>query len=353
MHTATLYREIGQGKLQCLACKLKCVIKPGEVGVCGVRENRDGKMYLLVYGRASAVNIDPMEKKPLYHFLPGREVFSLGTVGCNFACTFCQNWDISQATRHFKAGLKKDKSLADVELEVGAYGYELSPERIVKICEEKAVPCIAYTYNEPVIFFEYLYDTSVLAHAKGIRNIFVSNGYESEEALSMMQPYLSAMNIDLKSFSDEFYKKICKARLAPVLDTIREAHRLGIWVEITTLIIPGLNDSDEELKEIADFIASVSPDIPWHVTAFHPDYQMRDRGATPPATLYRAFDVGKERGLNYVYVGNIPDRERSNTHCPECGFLLVRRNGYRISVSPAFQGGVCPNCQTKIPGVWE
>jgi len=352
-HEATLYRTEGDGTVVCEACKLYCTIRPDAIGICGVRVNRAGKLYLPVYGRASAAHIDPMEKKPLYHFLPGASIFSIGTLGCNFGCNFCQNWDISQVSRDLRKRLMKEKKAADLELEVTRYGYDLPPDRIVGICLDKHIPAIAYTYNEPVIFFEYLYDTADLAHGLGIRNVFVSNGYESEEALEKLGPRLDAMNIDLKSFSNEFYTRLCKAKLQPVLDTIRHAHDRGIWVEITTLVIPGKNDSDEELAQIAEFIASVSPEIPWHISAFHPDYQMTDTPSTPRRTLLRAFDTGKAAGLQYVYVGNVIDEKHSATRCPGCGKELIRRFGYSIWQDPAFKNGQCPQCKTKIAGVWN
>ncbi|MCB0547135.1 MAG: AmmeMemoRadiSam system radical SAM enzyme [Phaeodactylibacter sp.] len=353
MHEAILYEPMEKKAVRCTACKIRCVVKPGGAGVCGVRQNMDGKLYLLVYGKASAVNIDPIEKKPLYHFLPGSQIFSIGTIGCNFACSFCQNWDISQLARTLREQLMKEKHIQDIEMEVGQYGYELSPERAVGLCLEKKVPSIAYTYNEPVIFFEYLHDISTLARQHGIRTVFVSNGYESEEALEQAGGYLDAMNIDLKSFRDEFYKKLCKARLQPVLDTIREVHKKGIWLEVTTLVIPGQNDSKGELREIAGFLASISPDIPWHISAFHPAYQMKDVPYTSRTTLEKAYDIGLAAGLRYIYLGNIQDEERSTTYCPNCGAALIRRTGYRTTLEHSFSNGRCLRCRTKISGIWQ
>lgn len=353
MKEATLCRQTEDKKVICLACKLKCIIKEGRAGVCGVRENRDGKLYLLVYGKASAVHTDPIEKKPLYHFLPKTKVFSIGTVGCNFGCTFCQNWNLSQAARELRMKLMKEKRNELLNVEISKYGYDLPPEKIVEICRQQHIPSIAYTYNEPVIFFEYLYDISALAHRHHIKNIFVSNGYESEEALGKIHPYLDAMNIDLKSFSDSFYAKICSARLQPVLDTIKDAHALGIWIEITTLVIPGKNDSEEELNAIAAFIAGIDANIPWHVTAFHPDYKMGDVRATSPATLRKAYDIGKRQGLNFVYAGNIYDAERTTTYCPSCNTTLIERIGYQTTVMPQFANGRCNRCGASIPGVWN
>lgn len=352
MHEAVLYKKLGNSKVQCIACKQNCIIAPNNTGICGVRQNKDGKLYLLVYGKAASAHLDPVEKKPLFHFLPGTEIFSLGTVGCNFACGFCQNWDISQITKEIGNKLLREKKIAQMDVEVGKLGYELPPKKIVGICVEENIKSIAYTYNEPIIFFEYLYDTSRLAAKKGIKNVLVTNGYESDEALNLLKPYLSAMNIDLKSFNDEFYKKTCKARLQPVLETIRLAHKLGIWIEITTLIIPGKNDSDAEIKKIANFISGIDKNIPWHITAFHPDYKMSNVPSTSHNALDKAYNVGKKAGLNYVYIGNIDDDERSNTYCPKCSSLLIKRNGYHTTIEN-FDNGICSKCNEKIAGVWK
>lgn len=352
MQEAILFEKLDNKKVLCKACKQKCIIAQNHTGLCGVRQNINGKLFLLVYGKASSVNVDPIEKKPLFHFLPGSEIFSLGTVGCNFGCDFCQNWDLSQVTRDLRLKLLKEKKIEIAGVEVGKYGYELKPEKIVEICRQQKIPSIAYTYNEPVIFFEYLYDTSKLAHKNSIKNVFVSNGYESEEALKLMRPYLDAMNIDLKSFSDDFYRQICKAKLEPVLETIKKVHKLGIWLEITTLVIPGKNDSNEEFKKIADFIVSIDKNIPWHVIAFHPDYKMVDISPTSSTALYKAYNIGKKSGLNFVYVGNILDEKHSSTYCPECNTLLIRR-GWHFIETKDFKDGICLKCKEKIPGVWK
>ena len=352
MHEAILYKKLENNKVQCTACKQYCFIAPNTTGTCGIRQNKGGKLYLLVYGKAVSANADPIEKKPLYHFMPSTEIFSIGTVGCNFSCGFCQNWDTSQITKDLKNKLLKEKKIANIDAEIGKFGYELLPEKIVEICIEKNIPSIAYTYNEPSIFLEYAYDTAKLANKKGIKNVFVTNGYESEEALNLLKPYLNAMNIDLKSFNDDFYKKICKARLQPVLDTIKLAHKLGIWIEITTLIIPGKNDSDEELKKITNFISTIDKNIPWHVTAFHPDYKMTDVPSTTYENLNKAFTIGKKSGLKYLYVGNVLDEEHSNTSCPNCNTLLIKRSGYSVNIEN-FENGTCKKCNEKIPGVWK
>ncbi len=352
MHEAILYKKLENKKVQCTACRHKCVIAEGQTGICGVRQNKDAKLYLLVYGKASAANVDPVEKKPLFHFLPGTRIFSFGTVGCNFACSFCQNWEISQVTKDLKSRLLKEKKPELMDIEVGKYGYELPPEKIVKTCTEKDIPGIAYTYNEPAVFAEYAYDTARLAAGRKIKNVFVTNGYESDESLELMKPCLDAVNIDLKSFSKEFYAKICQAKLEPVLETIKKAHELGIWTEITTLVIPGKNDSDAELKKIAGFIAGIGKNIPWHVTAFHPEYKMEDVPSTSYDALFRAYSIGKKSGLNYVYTGNILDDGHSNTYCPGCNALLIRREGYFVTIGD-FDKGKCGKCGEKIAGVWE
>lgn len=335
MRKARLYRKLKDKKVKCLACNHKCGIVEGKRGICGVRENKEGELYLLVYGKAAVFHVDPIEKKPLYHFLPGSEVASVGTVGCNFSCKFCQNWEISQLVK-----------TQDVEL-----GEDLEPSKIVDIAVKRKIPSIAYTYNEPAIFVEYAYDTMRLAKKKGIKNVFVSSGYESDESLKLIKPYLDGINIDLKSFSEEFYRKICGARLKPVLDTIKKIHELGVWLEITTLVIPGKNDSDSELRKIAGFISRIDKNIPWHVSAFYPMYKMLDVPATSHEKLIKAYDIGKKY-LNYVYVGNVRDEERSNTYCSKCNELLIKREGYFTTVEN-LKDGKCGSCGEKIKGVWE
>ncbi len=353
LQEARLYEAIGNGAVRCKACKQACVIQEGETGVCGIRQNQGGKLYLLAYGRAAAAHIDPIEKKPLYHFLPGTDIFSIGTIGCNFGCSFCQNWDISQVSRTLRERLRKEHNSALAEYEITRYGYKLMPEEIVRLCVQRGIPSIAYTYNEPAIFFEYLYDTAVLTAPHGIRSVMVSNGYASTAAFDMLGENLHAINIDLKAFRDEFYKKQCKARLQPVLDTIQDVHRRGIWLELTTLVIPGLNDSVEELRDIAGFIAGLSRDIPWHISAFYPAYQMNQVPPTSRAALVRAHEIGLAAGLRYVYVGNIRDARRAATYCPGCQRPLIRREGFSAIIEPAFQGGYCIHCQTKISGLWK
>jgi pyruvate formate lyase activating enzyme len=301
--------------------------------------NQEGQLVLLVYGRAAAAHVDPVEKKPLYHFLPAQSIFSIGTLGCNFHCRFCQNWHISPPHR-----------LAAVPERLGDY---LPPNEIIAFCRARAIPMIAYTYNEPTVFFEYTYDTARLAAEHNIRSVYVSNGFLTREAVDTIAPYLHAINIDLKSYSDAFYRDTCGGRLAPVLRNIEYlVQKTTIWVEVTTLVVPGMNDSDVELGDIARFLAGVSPDIPWHLSAFHPDYQVRDRGGTPRPTLERAHAIGREAGLQHVYVGNLPDAERSSTYCPQCGEICIQRMWYQVSSSWR-EPGICPACGTAIAGVWR
>ncbi|PIR72065.1 MAG: AmmeMemoRadiSam system radical SAM enzyme [Candidatus Nealsonbacteria bacterium CG10_big_fil_rev_8_21_14_0_10_36_24] len=288
MKEAYLYKKLTGKKTQCQNCSHYCVIEDGKRGTCGVRENQNGKLYSLVYGKACAVNIDPIEKKPLYHFLPGTYSLSIATVGCNFACWNCQNWQISQAKR--------------IE------GEEISPEEIVKIALENKLPSISYTYTEPAVYSEYALDTMKLSKKAGLKNIWVSNGFWSKELFNLISPYLDATNIDLKSFSDEFYKKYCGAMLQPVLDTLKRLKKNKIWLEITTLVIPTLNDSEENFEKIANFIKKgLGPETPWHISRFFGavSWRLQNIPDTPIETLRKAEQIGKKAGLKYVYLGNI------------------------------------------------
>jgi len=327
--------EEKEEKVLCKACSQRCVLGEGEYGKCGVRVNRGGKLYLTVYGLTSAINIDPIEKKPLYHFLPGTYSLSIGTVGCNFSCQFCQNWEISQYPQNNNYQV---------------FGEPVSPQELVRLAQLYKTASISYTYNEPIIFFEFAFDVMKLAKEKGIRNVFVTSGYETEEAIDIALPYLDAMNIDLKSFSDEFYRKVCGARLRPVLKTIEYALKKGIWIEITTLLIPGYNDSEEEIREIARFIASLSRDIPWHISRFFPAYKMAHLMPTPIEKLKRAYEIGREEGLNFVYVGNYWQEDLESTYCPNCGKKVLERVGYRTKNH--LKEGSCPHCGYRLPGVW-
>ena len=343
IHQAMLSRALQKGYVQCTACEHWCAVAPGDAGKCGVRRNFDGALQLVVYGRAVAAHVDPVEKKPLHHFLPTRPIFSIGTVGCNFRCAWCQNWDISQY-RSF-------------DPESDAVGRCMSPRAIVDHCTANGIPMVAFTYNEPVVFFEYAYDTAKLAREAGVRSVFVSSGYETMTALETIAPYLDAVNLDLKAFREETYAELCGARLAPVTRNVQHLVReTDVWVEVTTLVIPQVNDSDAELRDIAEFLAGVSRNIPWHVSGFTPQYKMQDRPPTSGATLRRAWEIGKEAGLRYVYTGNIwgDDQLRgcSDTVCPSCGETLITRRGYRVG-SMWSRPGLCPNCSSEIAGVWQ
>jgi pyruvate formate lyase activating enzyme len=334
MHAAMFTTLEGDGQVRCGLCRFRCLIDEGTRGLCGVRENREGTLYSLVYGKLCAEHVDPIEKKPLFHVMPGSTSYSIATVGCNFHCLHCQNSSISQ--------VPKDTPIR---------GDAILPQEIVRRAKDCQCRSISYTYTEPTIFYEFAYDTARLAQEAGLRNIFVTNGYISKEPLLMIAPYLDAANIDLKGFSKEFYRDIVHARLSEVLDSIIEYRKLGIWIEITTLIIPGLNDSEAELQGIATFInTNLGHDTPWHVTQFHPTYKLSARPWTPVDTLRRARDIGRAAGLRYVYVGNVPGEGGENTWCPVCNALLIERNGFVIN-SNRIQHGVCPNCGTSIPGI--
>jgi len=333
---AMFYEKLEDKMVNCNLCSHRCrKIADSKRGICGVRENRDGKLYSLVYGKAVARSIDPIEKKPLFNFLPGSRSYSIATVGCNFRCENCQNYDISQMPQ-----------------ERGTIvGQDVSPEEIVSAAKRNNCESIAYTYTEPTIFFEYAYDTAKHAKKEGIKNVFVTNGYITPEALKQISPYLDAANIDLKSFSDEFYRKRCGARLQPVLDSIRLYKSLGIWTEITTLIIPTLNDSEEELKKIAEFISEVGKDTPWHISQFHPTYKLIDLPRTPVTTLRKAREIGLEAGLKYVYEGNVPGEDGESTYCPNCGKTLIHRFGYHIKENK-IKNSTCTYCGAEIDGLY-
>jgi len=333
---AMLWAPLEGGKVACALCSHRCVIAKSKTGICAVRRNSGGRLETLVYGEVIAAHVDPIEKKPLYHFYPGSKAFSIATAGCNFRCSFCQNWQISQAPRRRDGGL-------------GAEPF--APEEIVRAAQAQGCRSISYTYTEPTIFFEYAYDTARLAKAAGLANNFVTNGYMTEKALTTIRPYLDAANVDLKAFRDETYRKVCGARLEPVLETIRLMRKLGVWVEVTTLVVPGLNDGDEELDAIARFIAGVDPDIPWHISRFHPDFEYTDTPPTPVKTLRKACEIGRRAGLRFLYVGNLPG-ESEDTLCPTCGASLVRRRGFFV-VENRLAGGACPSCGQRVAGLFD
>lgn len=329
---ALLWTALDGHAVRCRLCAHGCVIKPGQRGQCGVRENKGGQLHTLVYDKVAALNPDPIEKKPLFHFLPGTTTLSLGTPGCNLACAFCQNADLSQAPRMGKP----------------VRGDAVPPEELVRTALRLQTKSLAYTYSEPTIFFELLRDTAELAIQEGLKNILVSNGFQSTDCLDALANLVHAANIDLKAFSEQFYRDICAARLKPVLRNLTHIRRLGWHLEVTTLIIPDLNDSDDELTHIAHFIChELGPTTPWHVSRFHPTYKMLDRPSTPMATLRRAYDIGRAEGLAHVFVGNVPGSRLEDTVCPECGLTVLERTGFAVRHNHLLRGR-CPQCGTTI-----
>jgi pyruvate formate lyase activating enzyme len=337
MKEAMFYERLDERKVKCSLCAHRCLIKRGKRGICAVRENRDGTLVTLVYGKVISASSDPIEKKPLFHFLPGSRSFSIATVGCNFRCEHCQNYEISQFPRE--------------RPDVGIPGEDMTPEEVVEAAASSGCESISYTYTEPTIFLEFAYDTARIAQKRGIKNVFVSNGFMTPESARLIAPYLGGNNIDLKG-DEDFYKKICHARAQPVRDTIRLMKELGVWVEVTTLIIPGHNDSEETVRDIADFIASVDPSIPWHVSQFYPTYKLLDSPRTPVKTLRRVREQGIKAGLKYVYLGNVPGEGGENTYCPECGEILIGRVGFALTEN-ILRKGDCPHCGHRQEGVWE
>ncbi len=333
---AKLFEAAVENQLRCQLCRHNCLIKDGQRGICNVRENREGRLYSLVGDRVVARHVDPIEKKPLFHVFPDSLAYSIGTVGCNFRCRFCQNADISQMPVDNKGRIA---------------GSRIDTEAIVKDALKTGCKTIAYTYNEPTVFFELAWETARLAHQQGLKNVFVTNGYMSETALEMISPFLDAANVDLKAFSDEFYKNQCGARLAPVKETLGRMKTLDIWVEVTTLLIPGLNDDSAELRALADFIAkALGSETPWHVSRFHPCYRLTDRPPTPLETLRRAREIGIQAGLKYVYTGNVPGERSEWTYCHGCGEPLILRRGFAVSEN-RLRGSRCPECGAFIHGV--
>lgn len=337
MKEAMFFQRDKNNSVTCLLCSHRCRIVESGRGLCGVRENRGGVLFSLVYGRVVAAHVDPIEKKPLYHFLPGTYSYSIATVGCNFFCRHCQNYEISQYP-HMHAG--------------EITGTVQSADEIVDAAVRSGCHSISYTYVEPTIFYEFARDCMQLAHERGLANVFVSNGYMSAECTRDMAPLLDAINIDIKSFREEFYTRVCKAHVQPVLETVKLMKELGIWVEATTLLIPGLNDSPEELNNIASFIHSVDPAIPWHVTAFRPTYKLMDKAPTPLSSLQEARAIGRDVGLKFVYEGNISSICGEQTSCPGCGAHVLSRHGFSLK-NTLLQNGKCSKCNESIPGVWE
>lgn len=329
------------GTVRCTACGHRCLVRPGRRGICQVRFNEGGTLRV-PRGYVAALNADPVEKKPFFHLHPGAVALTFGMLGCDFHCGYCQNWLTSQALRDPASG----ESVYLVR--------RISPEQVVEVARQAGAEVIASSYNEPLITSEWAVEVFRQANAAGMRCVYVSNGNATPEALEYLRPHLSGMKIDLKSMQDRNYRQLGGV-LQNVLDTIRQVHAMGLWLEIVTLVVPGFNDSNDELWEAARFLASVSPDIPWHVTAFHQDYKMRDKPNTSSGTLLRAAEIGREAGLRYVYAGNLPGNvdEYESTFCPNCRAVLIKRTGYYIHEVSLTPQGTCPGCGTPVPGVWR
>jgi pyruvate formate lyase activating enzyme len=333
---ALLYASLDPPTVRCHLCHHRCRIKDGKRGLCGVRQNRAGTLQTLVYGRLIARNVDPIEKKPLFHFQPGSRTHSIATVGCNFTCRFCQNADIAQMPSGPQGRVA---------------GQATSPEQEVGEALASGCASIAFTYTEPTVYFEFALDTARLARRHGMKTVFVTNGYQTPEALEMIVPFLDAANVDLKAFTDDFYRRMCGARLAPVKETLKWLKSRGVWVEVTTLVIPGLNDAPDELEALAAFLVSdLGPDTPWHISRFHPTYRLTDRPPTPVSTLTTARDIGISAGLHHVYTGNVPGETGESTYCQRCRALLIDRWGFSIR-NNRIRKGLCPDCGQPIGGI--
>ena len=336
----TLWMQQENGAVRCTACAHRCLIRSGRRGICGVRFNESGRL-MVPWGYVAGAQIDPIEKKPFNHFLPGGKALTFGMLGCNFHCSFCQNWQTSQALRDPLAG------------SASQYVSQISAENLVEAAVNGGAQVVASSYNEPLISSEWAVEVFRHARSAGLKTAYISNGYATPEVLHYLSPWLDGYKIDLKSMQERRYREMGGV-LQHVLDSIRLAHELGLWVEVVTLVIPGFNDSVEELWDTGRFLSSISPDIPWHVTAYHPDYRMEDAPPTPASTLQRAAEIGQEAGLRYVYAGNLPGKVGSleDTLCPHCGKLLIRRRGFRVFENEITSTGTCPGCGHKIPGVW-
>lgn len=359
MKEAAFYDRLDHKRVQCRLCPHDCIIANGGRGVCAVRYNSGGTLFTLVADRVIARNLEPIEKKPLFHFHPGSSAYSIATVGCSLRCTFCQNWEISQWPRErLPRHLDTDGEERDAEpvcprlarLGDQVPGERVTPAQIVQTAHDSGARSIAYTFTEPTIFYELACETARLARKSGLSNVFITNGYINEAPQRELATVLDAANVDLKFFRDESYRHLSRIRLQPVLDAIQRYHALGVWLEVTTLVIPGVNDSDEELADIAGFIHSVSPDIPWHVSRFHAAYEMRDIPPTPAATLQRAAEIGRQAGLRHVYQGNLPGKGGEDSDCHHCGQRLIQRYGVYL-LSNRIRQGCCPECGTAIAGV--
>ncbi len=332
---AKYYKKLDEGRVECQICPRECKVAPKERGYCGVRENIDGVYTTLVYGRACSVNVDPIEKKPLFHFLPGAKALSIATAGCNIECKFCQNWEISQF---------RPEQVRDIDL---------PPEMVVKKARENGIESIAFTYTEPVVFYEYMRDTAELAKQHGVKSVMISNGYIQSKPMAELCEHLSAVKIDLKAFTEKFYRETCSGELEPVLKTLKLLKEKGMWFELVVLIIPTLNDSDKEVSSMCSWVQSeLGPDVPIHFSRFYPTYKIKNLPPTPVSTLERAREIAMTAGLNYTYVGNVPRHEGESTYCPRCGKVVVKRIGYHIP-GVWIKDGKCASCDTPIAGIWK
>ncbi len=337
MKEAKLWEKQADGRVKCNLCGHRCSLNDGRFGICGARKNEKGILYSVAYGRLIATNIDPIEKKPLFHFLPGSKSFSLASAGCNFRCQFCQNYSISQL-RNEDLIKKSDNA---------------TPKEVVETARSRGCKSMSYTYTEPTVNFEFVYECSQLANERNIYNTWVTNGFMTAETIETITPYIDAANVDLKAFKEETYNDVLGGKLQVVLDSIKMMKEKGIWLELTTLVVPDMNDSDEELTKLAQFIADVDPLIPWHVSRYHADYKyLTRRDKTPEKTLEKAADIGKKAGLKYIYCGNLWGSEGEHTFCHSCNEKLVERYGFTI-LSNKIVGGKCSKCSSEIPGKWR
>lgn len=329
------YEPMGKGLVHCMLCPRNCVIADGLRGHCGVRENQKGKLYTLVFGHPCTYHNDPIEKKPFFHFLPGTNAFSLATAGCNFDCKFCQNWQISQA---------KPEEVTSCDM---------PPEKVVELALAEKSPAIAYTYTEPVIFYEYMYETAKMGNRRGVRSVMVTNGFIQRKPMAELCEHLAAVKVDLKAITEKFYREICDGTLAPVLETLKLLKEVGIWHEVVVLLVPTLNDSEKEITELCGWVKrELGPLVPIHFTRYYPTYKIKNIPPTPVATLEKARDIALKAGIQFAYVGNVPGHPRENTFCPKCRKMVIDRVGYHVDLS-GMKKGACASCGQPIPGVWS
>lgn len=345
MHPALLYKKLKGNVIECLLCAQRCLIRPGGRGLCGVRQNTGGELYTLTYGRLIHAHSDLIENKGLYHFLPGTKAFSIATPGCNFSCEFCQNADQSQLNKEADAD-------TDILEKIAGLSDEATPEAVVTAAQQLGCRSLAYTYTEPTIFFEFVLDTAKLAQEKGLKNILVTNGYLTTAARKLLAPVVDAISLDLKAFTKDFYKKYCGAELDPVLENIQGWHHAKKWLEVTTLIIPKVNNSEKELRRLTQFIAKLDRSIPWRIIRFRGAFRMVGHPNASDEDLIQAAEIGKEAGLKYVYILDLPETQFAHTLCPKCGEMVVERHPPAVTVKLG-KGGRCPNCKTAVKGAFN